>query len=258
MNRIDVLFRQKVSGILSIYFTAGYPYLEDTVRILRALQRNGVDLVEIGIPFSDPLADGEILQMSNQQALSNGMTLQLLFKQLENIREEIHIPLILMGYLNPVLQFGVEKFCNKATVTGIDGIILPDLPLEIYNQEFKDFFQKSGLYNIFLITPETSEERIRKIDRDGNGFIYMVSASSTTGLKNTFGNVQIDYFKKILKLNLRLPGLVGFGISSNESFSLACRYARGAIVGSSFVRAISEGRDLSRTIREFINLIRAG
>jgi tryptophan synthase alpha chain len=256
MNRIDVLFKQKESGILSVYFTAGYPDLEDTVRILRALQRNGVDLVEIGIPFSDPLADGEILQTSNQHALTNGMTLQLLFKQLENIREEIRIPLILMGYLNPVLRFGVEKFCNKAAATGIDGIILPDLPLEIYNKEFKYFFQKSGLYNIFLITPETSEERIRTVDREGNGFIYMVSASATTGSKSTFGKVQIDYFKKIQNMKLRLPGMVGFGVSSNESYSLVCRYARGAIVGSSFVRAISKSRNLEESTREFINSIR--
>lgn len=258
MNRIDLLIKQKDRDILSVYYTAGYPCLEDTVRILGALQRNGVDMVEIGIPFSDPLADGEVLQMSNQQALRNGMTLQLLFKQLENIRKEIHIPLILMGYLNPVLRFGVERFCDKAASIGIDGIILPDLPLDVYNREFKDFFQKFGLHKIFLITPETNEERIRTIDREGNGFIYMVSASSTTGSKSTMGKVQIEYFKKIRNMDLRLPGLVGFGISSYETFSLACRYAKGAIVGSAFVRALSEGRDLERAIKEFIRAISTG
>jgi tryptophan synthase alpha chain len=165
MNRIDLLFRQKQENILSVYFTAGYPNLEDTAGIIKALQENGVDMVEIGIPFSDPMADGAILQMSNQQALKNGMTLQLLYNQLTDIRKEIHIPLIMMGYLNPVLRFGVKKFCEKAAATGIDGIILPDLPMDVYKRDFKDMLQKYGIFMIFLITPETSEERIRTIDR---------------------------------------------------------------------------------------------
>lgn len=258
MNRIDLLFEQKRRNILSVYYTAGYPCFEDTIKILKALQRNGVDLIEIGIPFSDPLADGEILQMSNQQALRNGMTLQFLFKQLENMRKEIHIPLILMGYLNPVLRFGVEKFCDRASCAGIDGVILPDLPPDVYKREFKNIFLKYALYNIFLITPETSEERIRTIDREGNGFNYLVSSSATTGSKSKFGKVQTDYFKRIHDMKLKLPGLVGFGISSYETFTIACRYTNGAIVGSAFVKAISESSHLEMTIKEFISVIRTG
>ncbi len=256
MNRIDLLFKHKRRNILSIYFTAGYPCLEDTIRILRALQKNGVDLVEIGIPFSDPLADGEVLQMSNQQALRNGMTLEFLFRQLEDIRKEIHIPLILMGYLNPVLRFGVERFCSRAADAGIDGIILPDLPPEVYMREFKNSFMKYVLYNIFLITPETSDERVRTIDEEGNGFIYLVSSSSTTGGKSKIGKIQTGYFKRIHDMNLRLPGLAGFGISSHETFMKACRYSYGAIVGSAFVKALSESKQLEVTIKAFISDLR--
>jgi tryptophan synthase alpha chain len=255
MNRIDLLFRQKQENILSVYFTAGYPNLEDTAGIIKALQENGVDMVEIGIPFSDPMADGAILQMSNQQALKNGMTLQLLYNQLTDIRKEIHIPLIMMGYLNPVLRFGVKKFCEKAAATGIDGIILPDLPMDVYKRDFKDMLQKYGIFMIFLITPETSEERIRTIDREGNGFIYMVSASSTTGSKSIIGKDQIEYFKRIRDMDLRLPALVGFGISSHEAFSLACRYSSGAIIGSAFVKALSENGDLENIVKNFISRI---
>ncbi len=258
MNKIDLIFKQKQGNILSVYFTAGYPNHEDTAGIIKALQENGVDLVEIGIPFSDPMADGAILQMSNQQALKNGMTLQLLFNQLTDIREEIHIPLIMMGYLNPVLRFGVEKFCEKAAATGIDGIILPDLPMDVYKREFKDLLQKYGIFMIFLITPETSEERIRTIDREGDGFIYMVSASSTTGSKSMIGKDQIEYFKRIRDMDLRLHALVGFGISSHEAFSSACRYSSGAIIGSAFVKALSENGDLKNIVKDFISGIRCG
>lgn len=256
MNRIDLMFKQKQGNILSVYFTAGYPNLIDTAGIIKALQKNGVDLVEIGIPFSDPMADGEILQMSNQQALKNGMTLQLLFNQLTDIREEIHIPLIMMGYLNPVLRFGVEKFCKKAAAMGIDGIILPDLPMDIYKRDFKELLQKYGIFMIFLITPETSEERIRTIDREGDGFIYMVSVSSTTGSKSMIGKDQIKYFKRIRDMDLRLPALVGFGISSHEAFSSACRYSSGAIIGSAFVKALLKNGNLENIVKEFISKIR--
>ncbi|KPK88114.1 MAG: tryptophan synthase subunit alpha [Bacteroides sp. SM23_62_1] len=258
MNRIDLLFKQKDKNILSVYFTAGYPRLEDTIPIIRALQQNGVDLVEIGIPFSDPLADGKILQLSNQQALRNGMTLQILFSQLQNIREEIRIPLILMGYLNPVLRFGMEKFCETANRIGIDGIILPDLPPDIYQREFKNIFMKYGLYKIFLIAPETGEERIRTIDREGNGFIYMVSSSTTTGSTGKLGEVQTGYFKRIHDMKLRLPGLVGFGISSHETFMQACKHASGAIIGSAFVGALGAEGNLERIIKDFVNGIRTG
>ena len=258
MNRIDVTFKQKQGNILSVYFTAGYPGLDDTVRIIHALQENGVDIVEIGIPFSDPLADGKMLQKSNQQALKNGMNVQLLFSQLSEIRNQVYIPLIMMGYLNPVLRYGVGKFCERAAEIGIDGIILPDLPVDVYLREFKDIFRKNGLYMIFLIAPETSEERIRIIDREGNGFIYMVSESSTTGSENLVGENQVEYFKRIRDMNLRLPALAGFGISSHEDFSLACRYSGGAIIGSAFVRDLSTGGATAGIIKQFVSGIRFG
>ena len=258
MNRIDLMFKRKKGNILSVYFTAGYPNLEDTTGIIEALQENEVDMVEIGIPFSDPIADGEILQISNQKALKNGMTLQLLFKQLTDIREKIHIPLIMMGYLNPVLRFGVERFCEKAVDTGIDGLIIPDLPMDVYKREFKDFLQKFGIFMIFLITPETNEERIRIIDREGDGFIYMVSASSTTGSKSIIGKDQIEYFKRIRDMGLRLNALVGFGISTYEAFSSACRYSGGAIVGSAFVKELSGNDDLKNIVKDFISRVKCG
>ena len=201
MNRIDKTF-QKKQKLLSIYFSAGHPELEDTLPILRALQDSGVDMVEIGLPFSDPLADGPTIQESSTRALRNGMTTEKLFDQLENIRENIHIPLVLMGYFNPMMQYGIERFCQKCQAIGIDGLIIPDLPVNIYHEDYKALFDQYNLYNMFLITPQTSEERIRYIDSVSNGFIYMVSSASVTGAQNNFGNTQEDYFKRLSLIHI--------------------------------------------------------
>ena len=213
MNRIDQKFREN-KKLLSIYFSAGFPNLEDTVPILKKLQTAGVDMVEIGLPFSDPLADGPTIQASSTQALRNGMTTEKLFSQLEGIRKHIEIPLVLMGYFNPMMQYGIEKFCSRCETIGIDGIIIPDLPVDVYHENYKALFDKHGLYNMFLITPQTSEARIKYIDKVSNGFIYMVSSASVTGAKSTFGNTQTEYFKRIATLKLKTPTVIGFGISN--------------------------------------------
>lgn len=253
MNRIDQKFKGD-KKLLSIYFSAGYPKLEDTVPILKQLQSSGVDMVEIGLPFSDPLADGPTIQESSTQALRNGMSTKKLFQQLEGIRKEIEIPLILMGYFNPLLQFGVENFCEKCHEIGIDGLIIPDLPVEVYHEKYKNLFDQYGLYNMFLITPQTSESRIRFIDQVSNGFIYMVSSASVTGAKNTFGETQKAYFKRIQNMNLKTPTVVGFGISNAETFTDATYASRGAIIGSAFIKFLAnEGID---QIPKFISSIR--
>jgi tryptophan synthase alpha chain len=246
MNRIDTLFSGKPSGILSVYYPAGYPKLEDTVPVLHELAGCGVDLVEIGMPFSDPVADGPVLEQAGQQAIKNGMSLTKLFEQLSGIREKIDIPLILMGYLNPVIKYGIGEFCRMARGRGIDGIILPDMPVEEYLRSFSPYFEENGLYNIFLVTPQTPPERIRLMDRMGKGFLYMVSVSSTTGERNGFDEEQLEYFRRIDKMGLRLPRLIGFGIADRATYAEACRYASGAIIGSAFVRNIS---DTGRFIR---------
>lgn len=255
MNRIDKLFHQKQKNILSIYFTAGHPRLDSTTEIIKALANEGVDLIEIGIPFSDPVADGPVIQQSSQVALENGMSLKLLFDQLKNIRQSVDIPLILMGYLNPVLQFGIEPFCKKCSEIGIDGTILPDLPLDIYLEEYKPVYEKYGIYNIFLATPQTSDERYRQLDAKSGGFLYMVAASSITGARKKFEKYQLDYFIRIKKLQLKLPRLIGFGISSKETFETACKYANGAIIGSAFVKALEQKGDLKENIREFLRTV---
>lgn len=231
---------QEDKKLLSIYFTAGYPNLDDTVPILEALEANGVDMVEIGLPFSDPLADGPTIQASSTQALKNGMTTQKLFEQLEGIREKISIPLILMGYFNPVLQYGVEAFCKKCHEIGIDGLILPDLPLAEYQEHYQATFEKYDLANIFLITPQTSDERIRELDNASNGFIYMVSSASVTGSKEGFGATQTAYFHRIAAMNLKKPQVVGFGINNAETFQGATKHAKGAIIGSAFIKMITD------------------
>jgi tryptophan synthase alpha chain len=251
MNRIDTLFAHKSTGILSIYMTAGFPGLEDTVPVIRELASCGVDLVEIGMPFSDPLADGPVLQVCNQKALENGMSLQILFEQIGNIRDTVDIPLILMGYLNPVLSFGFEKFCRQASAAGIDGLILPDLPVDEYEKTYRGTCKKYGLHMIFLITPQTGVERIRRIAGLGSGFLYMVSAASTTGVKEGFRPEQLEYFKRVSGLNLSLPRLIGFGISSGETFRQACRYASGAIIGSAFMKSLSSEGSLPEKIAAF-------
>lgn len=253
MNRIDQKFREN-KKLLSIYFSAGFPNLEDTVPILKKLQTAGVDMVEIGLPFSDPLADGPTIQASSTQAIRNGMTTEKLFSQLEGIRKHIKIPLVLMGYFNPMMQYGIEKFCSRCETIGIDGIIIPDLPVDVYHENYKALFDKHGLYNMFLITPQTSEARIKYIDKVSNGFIYMVSSASVTGAKSTFGNTQTEYFKRIATLKLKTPTVIGFGISDQETYKIACDQSRGAIIGSAFIEFLKkEGEE---KIGSFIKSIR--
>ena len=252
MNRINQKLKEN-KKLLSIYFTAGYPSLDDTVSIIQNLEKNGVDMIEIGLPFSDPLADGPTIQASSTQALKNGMTSEVLFNQIKDIRETVNIPLIIMGYFNPIFQYGVEAFCKKCQEIGIDGLIIPDLPVDVYHNEYKAIFDKYGLINVFLITPQTSVERINFIDSISNGFIYMVSSASTTGTQSGFGDVQTDYFKRIDSMNLKNPQVIGFGISNNETFTQATQYAKGAIIGSAFVKHVTNnGVD---TIDKFVNTI---
>ncbi|MEZ4842543.1 MAG: tryptophan synthase subunit alpha [Flavobacteriaceae bacterium] len=254
MNRINQKLQEN-KKIVSIYFTAGFPLLEDTVSIIEKLQRAGVDMIEIGLPFSDPLADGPTIQGSSTIALKNGMTTHKLFEQLKDIRKTVSIPLIIMGYFNPVLQYGVEAFCAKCAETGIDGLIIPDLPVDVYNEEYKTIFERYGLANIFLITPQTSEERIRYIDSVSNGFIYMVSSASTTGAKSGFGVEQTDYFKRIANMQLKNPQIVGFGISNKETFEQATQFTKGAIIGSAFIKHLSQYgvQDINEFIAEILS-----
>ena len=238
MNKIENLFAAKRQGVLSVYFTAGFPALDDTVPVLENLVRAGVDMIEIGIPFSDPLADGPVIQRSSERALGNGMSLKKLFAQLKDYKTEI--PLLLMGYLNPVLQFGVENFCKEAQACGISGVIIPDLPVQEYLDEYKILFEKYGLANIFLVTPQTPGERIRFIDEHSTGFIYMVSSAATTGVKSGISDEQEKYFERVRSMKLKNPLMIGFGISDKKSFDKACSYANGAIIGSAFINALSE------------------
>ncbi|MDX9882821.1 MAG: tryptophan synthase subunit alpha [Prolixibacteraceae bacterium] len=255
MNRINALFQKKNKNILSVYFTAGYPELNDTVTIVQKLEKNGADLVEIGMPFSDPVADGPIIQHSSLIALKNGMSVKKLFEQLKDIRKTVKIPLILMGYLNPVLQFGLENFCKKCSETGIDGLIIPDLPLDEYLSAYKPHFEAAGLRHILLITPQTSDERMRQIDAESSGFIYMVSSSSTTGIKQNVADYQTAYFERVNRLGLKKPRIIGFGISNRETFRNACQYANGAIIGSAFVKALEGEAALEQKITGFIKTI---
>lgn len=252
MNRIDELFRLKKNGILSVYFTAGHPSVGSTVEIIKSLRKAGTDMIEIGIPFSDPLADGPVIQKSSTIALKNGMRLSLLFDQLKYIRKETDLPLILMGYLNPVLKYGFENFCSRCADTGIDGVILPDLPPEIFREQYSEIFSKSGLYNILLISPQTDPQRVRYIDTVTQGFIYMVSASSVTGIRRSFTDEQISYFKRISGMNLSHPLMIGFGISDRRAFNDACNYANGAIVGSAFIKMLEEKGTGFKNIKKFI------
>ena len=238
MNRINQKL-QEDKKLLSIYITAGYPNIDNTVSIIQGLEKNGVDMIEIGLPFSDPLADGPTIQASSTQALKNGMTTEVLFKQLKDIRKSVTIPLIIMGYFNPMLQYGVEGFCKKCKEIVIDGLIIPDLPVDVYHDDYKATFDKYGLINVLLITPQTSDQRIRYIDSISNGFIYMVSSASTTGTQTGFGDEQTQYFERIAKMNLKNPQIVGFGISNNETFTQATKYAKGAIIGSAFVKHVT-------------------
>lgn len=250
MSRIKETFERK--DILSIYFTAGFPELNSAMQILRELQENGVNMVELGMPFSDPLADGPVIQHSSEVALRNGMNLDLLFEQTREMRKEISIPVILMGYLNPVLQYGVEKFLKRSAENGFDGLIIPDLPMREYETIYKPLFEKYNLKNIFLVTPQTSEERVRKIDSLSDGFIYLVSSGSTTGMRTEFSKEQKAYFKRNSDYNLKNPLLAGFGISNNTTFEQACEHTSGAIIGSAFIKALQN----KVAIKEFVGSIR--
>lgn len=256
MNRLDQLFSQKKDHILNIYFTAGYPKLEDTGKIILALEKAGVDLVEIGMPYSDPLADGPTIQESGQQALANGMTLPQLFDQIEAVRAHSNIPLIMMGYFNQVMQYGEEAFVKKCVEAQVDGVILPDLPLYEYEQYYRELFENAGLHISFLITPHTSEERIKKVDALTRGFIYMVSNSSITGAKSDISEHQLSYFNRINSLQLKNPRLIGFGISSNQTFETACQYANGAIIGSAYIRMLAKAEDIEKDTLAFVHKIK--
>lgn len=251
-NRIDELFAKKNHGVLNVYCTAGYPRLESTREVLESLQEYGADIVELGMPYSDPLADGPVIQQSNMVALGNGISMPVLFGQLKDIRANIHLPIILMGYLNPVLQFGLERFCEAAANAGVDGLILPDLPMYEFETEYRALFNKYGLRFIFLVTPETSEDRIRKIDSLSTGFIYAVSSSSTTGSNKSITD-QEAYFSKLNKMQLKNPILVGFGIKDRSTFQAACEHTSGAIIGSAYIKALENSSDVRVSTKEFLN-----
>lgn len=256
MNRINQLFQAKKENILSIFYTAGFPNLNDTNVIAKNLEAAGADLIEIGIPFSDPVADGPVIQESNKIALDNGMTVKKLLEQVKEIRRDVKLPILLMGYLNPVLQYGVEKFCKDASEAGVDGLILPDLPLAEFLEQWKTVFEKYNLSNIFLISPTTSENRIREIDAASNGFVYAVSASSTTGAKGDFSDEQITYFNRLQSMKLTNPILIGFGISNQTTFATVSRFAAGGIVGSAFISLLKNSNNVSLDIGQFIKSLR--
>ena len=253
MNRINKTLNQD-KKLLSIYFTAGFPQIEDTVPILEQLQEADVDMIELGLPFSDPLADGPTIQESSTQALRNGMTTDKLFTQLEGIRNRINVPMIVMGYFNPMMQYGVERFCKRCQEVGIDGLIIPDLPADVYHEQYQSLFQQYGLLNMFLITPQTPDERIRYIDQVSEGFIYMVSSTATTGAQGSFGDTQQHYFQRIADMKLQSKLLVGFGISNAETYQAAVADSQGAIIGSAFIKHLEANGNQS--VREFVKTIR--
>lgn len=255
MNRLTQLFRNKKNNVLSVYFTAGYPKLEDTLPILSALEENGIDLAEIGIPFSDPMADGPVIQHSAGEALHNGMSLRKLFDQLKAVRPTIQMPLLLMGYLNPVMQYGFERFCQSCAEAGIDGMIIPDLPFADYLANYKDIADRHDLKMIMLITPETSNERIRLIDQHTEGFIYMVSSASTTGAQQQFNSEKQDYFTRVADMKLRNPLMVGFGISNQATLEAASAHTNGAIVGSKFIQLLGEHATPDAAVKELLKAL---
>jgi tryptophan synthase alpha chain len=257
MNRIEKMFENKKQNILSVYFTAGFPSLNDTVSIMKSLQDAGADMIELGMPYSDPLADGPVIQASSTIALANGMTIRRLFDQIKNFRNEIKLPVLLMGYMNPILQYGFENFCREAENAGVDGLILPDLPLYEFEKEFGSIIKKYNLDFVFLVTPETEESRVRKLDQNSNGFLYAVSSSSTTG-KNVALDEQEKYFRKLSSMKLKNPVLIGFGIRDKSGFTKACSYANGAIVGTAFIKILenASGTEIPGRIKDFINSLK--
>lgn len=252
MNRIDKLFQQKKNNILSVFFTAGYPVLQDTISIAAYLEQAGTDMIELGIPFSDPIADGPVIQQSNARAIANGMNVSLLLEQVREIRKKVNLPLVLMGYLNPVMQYGVEKFFRHAADAGADGVILPDLPAEEYAAKYRKLACETGIHTVFLITPTTTDERIRMLDELSGGFLYAVSLSGVTGARRGFSTAQQQFLERLMQLNLKNPVLAGFGISDYAGFSAVCRYVNGAIVGSAFVEALQHSADVKGAVQEFI------
>ena len=251
MSRINELFKHKTSRVFSVYCTAGFPRLDSTLEVMRALQDSGADMIELGMPYSDPLADGPVIQASGSKALENGMSLSLLLGQLGGLRSSIRVPVLLMGYMNPILQYGFEKFCEAAALAGVDGLILPDLPIYEFETEYGPVIRKYGLDFVFLVTPETSPERIRKVDALSTGFLYAVSSSSTTGGNKDIGG-QEAYFLRLEQMKLRNPVLVGFGVRDKASFDAACRHTRGAVIGTAYVRALDTGKDIGVATREFV------
>ncbi|HUQ66386.1 MAG TPA: tryptophan synthase subunit alpha [Flavitalea sp.] len=252
MNRITTLFNNKKSRILNIYCTAGFPRADSTLEVMKALQENGADMIELGMPYSDPLADGPVIQASSAKAIENGMTINKLFGDLKDFRKIIHVPVILMGYMNPALQHGFEKFCAKAAEIGIDGLILPDLPMYEYETEYGEIINKYGLKFIFLVTPETSEERVRMLDKLSNGFLYAVSSSSTTGNEKSMEQ-QTGYFKRLQQMHLSNPVLIGFGIKDSDTFNAACDYANGAIIGTAYIKALAQNGSVDSVTKKFID-----
>lgn len=256
MSRLKNIFQFKQKNVLNVYCTAGYPTLNSTLPIMQALQNAGADIIELGMPYSDPLADGETIQASSSMALQNGMTIQVLFQQLENFRAAIHIPVVLMGYLNPIIQYGFEAFCAKAAAIGINGLIIPDLPEHEFENEYGAIIKKYGLDFIFLVTPETSEQRVKKLDALSSGFLYAVSSSATTGSATNFGTVE-KYLQRLQSYQLNSPILVGFGIKDKSSFNAACKYSNGAIIGSAYIKAIENATNLQQTTQQFLSSILA-
>jgi len=255
MNRIRTLMASGKQELLNMYCTAGYPQRESIIPVLQALQTHGADLAEVGMPYSDPLADGPVIQQSSARALRNGMTIALLLGQLQAARGSLHLPLILMGYLNPILQYGFSRFCTDAAAAGVDGLIIPDMPAEAYEKEFREAVEGNGLCFSFLVTPETADSRIRLLDRLSSGFLYAVSASSLTGTRKDFGEVEA-YLGRLQNMSLQNPVLVGFGIRDRQSFAAACRHARGAIIGSAYIEALGDGADIDQNTATFIRSIR--
>jgi tryptophan synthase alpha chain len=254
MNRIESLFEQKKQDILNVYCTAGYPQLDSTLVVMKALQDNGVDMIELGMPYSDPLADGPVIQASSTKAIENGMTITRLFEQLQGFRHQVYVPVILMGYMNPILQYGFEKFCQHAAAVAIDGLILPDLPIYEFENEYGPVIKRFGLDFIFLVTPETSEERIRRIDELSTGFIYAVSSSSTTGKDKNMTDVNA-YLKRLKSMKLKNPVLVGFGIKDHQTFKTACTNANGAIIGTAYIQALQGATDLDTATKGFLKMV---